>query len=288
MKNSILKIAGVSAISFGLLGASLVGLNNTALAHVIDTNAPLALMASVPTYSTLVADAAQLTETVETNAFTAPNLRVYDKTESYVAVSAYAISIDEAAQIGAEYIWEMFGIDIDGLAVELRYNNFQPHNTLSVFHGTVLTGTDVSLNFMLDAITGERMMISRRTINTPDADVSEAWAMMQRAAGSGRCAFPVELSQEEQDVYLELARGFAQKHFNNSNVAEISFTTALASSFDRDANGNIIVTSRRLHFDATDDAGREIMVSVYQGSQELSVITTPIEMSRDGYVLVVG
>jgi len=288
MKNSILKIAGVSAISFGLLGASLVGLSNTALAHVIDTSAPLALMVSVPTYSTLVADATQPTETAETNAFAAPNLRVYDKTESYVTVSAYAISTDEAAQIGAEYIWEMLGIDIDGLAVELRYSNFQPHNTLSVFHGTVVTGTDVSLNFMLDAMTGERMMISRRTINTTNADVSEAWAMMQRAAGSGQCAFPIALSQGEHDLYLELARGFAQKHFNNSNVTDVSFTTALASSFDRDTNGNIIVTSRRLHFDATDDAGRMIMISVYQGSQELSVISTPIELGRDGYVLVAG
>jgi len=233
MKNpvckKIIKAVAVSALAFGLIGAAFIGANSTVFAS--NTSASESVMASAPS---------NVTPVTQTNAFAAQDLRVYDKTESGTTVSIHAISIDEAAQIGARYISDVFGADIDGMVVEMRYQNLQPHSLKSLFSGTVSNGTEVAFNFMLDALTGERMMVSRPANNATNADVSEAWAMMQRAAGSGQCAFPIELSQGELDIYLQVARDFAQKHFNNSNVADVSFTIALASAFDRDINGNMV------------------------------------------------
>ena len=277
----IMKVVTMSVLSFGLLGVSLYGIT-TAFASAAPESTPTTVAYALAANESIQSLSATSEE------FVAQDLRVYDKTEAGTVVSTNAISLDEAAQIGAEYIWEMFGESIDGMAVEMQYNNLMQHGgSTNALFGTVSNGSEIVFNFMVDAFTGERMMVSRPASNATDTDVSEAWAMMQRAAGSGQCAFPVELSQSELDSYLDVARGFAEKHFNNSNVADVSFTVALASSFDRDANGNIIVTSRRLHFDATDDAGRTVMVSIYQDSQELSVISTPIEFGSD-YVLVAG
>ncbi|MCL2364389.1 MAG: hypothetical protein FWC71_06990 [Defluviitaleaceae bacterium] len=103
-----------------------------------------------------------------------------------------ALSAEEATQIGAQYIYEIFGEDIDGATVQMTFNAHMRHrNNTGVWTGVVGDGVqpddvDFEMNigtplflFMLNAETGEAIHVERMSsflgeefiILTPRSDV---------------------------------------------------------------------------------------------------------------------
>jgi hypothetical protein len=101
------------------------------------------------------------------------------------AKNEHTISAEEAAQIGAQYIYEIFGECIDGATVQMSFNGHLRHKeTLGVWSGTVGDGIipdDIVLPdgmtmpefpigkpmfmFMLNAETGEAIHVERMTFS---------------------------------------------------------------------------------------------------------------------------
>jgi len=57
-------------------------------------------------------------------------------TEESIVISSLALSMEEAAQVGAQYILDVFGVCIDGMYIEFQFSNWD-HMTRSVWFGVV-------------------------------------------------------------------------------------------------------------------------------------------------------
>jgi len=68
----------------------------------------------------------------------ANNLTLIDVSHEGVTIHSRALSMDEAAQAGAQYIFDIFGARIDGMYVELEFADW-PHMTRALWHGSVST-----------------------------------------------------------------------------------------------------------------------------------------------------
>jgi len=129
----IMKVAAVSTLALGLFSAALTGVNHAAFASTTGQTTTLPQIISY----------ISVPENLPPQGFTAPILGIYDRTgvswggiDTDIVISDHALSIDEAAQIGAKYIWEMFGESIDGMAVEMQYTIW-PSSTRPYWVGVV-------------------------------------------------------------------------------------------------------------------------------------------------------
>lgn len=93
------------------------------------------------------------------------NYKVVDDTLEYYRdkkPSKDVISRDEAAERGAQMLWELFGADLEGKTIYMGYNpenESYPQPTWSgdVRDGSSRTPQDDCITFSIDAVTGERL-----------------------------------------------------------------------------------------------------------------------------------
>ena len=139
--------------------------------------------------------------------------------------------------------------------------------------------------FMIDAVTGLRIDISPGsgmvTMSCPQEleaimylrtsperiEWQKQWQNMDTQA---RMAY-LGLTPEDIEGYAQTARGFADRHFNNSTVVDFS-NTGLDVGIVIDENGNAAWEFGSVTFAATDDTGREAIITVAAGTQNLSAI----------------
>jgi len=183
-------------------------------------------------------------------------------------VAADTLSPEEAAQIGAKYIWAMLGDSIDGMTVIMSYTNAE-WSVRSYWQGTVLDSAPgeyfgrMPFQFKIDAVTGEWLDISNITaignLNT-GFDLIETEEEWQRFHFTSE--YQITLTPEETQLYLEVANEFATRHFQDSRATTFTIqdkTTALALT--RDADGNLIATAHKIRVAAIDDdSGRYTMI----------------------------
>jgi hypothetical protein len=146
-----------------------------------------------------------------------------------------AMSYEKAAQVGAQYIWEMYGESIDGKAVRMLYMASRPSSTRDYWNGYVFnTKADITFprygeesdnskksiplfTFEIDAATGEWISIA----NYHDVP--------KRGGANGKAATFEELSAMANqppaglDEYIMIAKAFAQKHFKKTKVVDAEF-----------------------------------------------------------------
>ena len=127
-------------------------------------------------------------------------------------LSHNALSYEDAAAIGSRYIWEMFGVDITGMQVDMQSSVF-PSSTRTHWNGTVWTPHDSPVQmalffFSLDANTGERIGIRdyRR-------DEIEIFGDTVARGNHDRL----------MEIFSEIAMDYAQRHFNFTRVVSVSF-----------------------------------------------------------------
>lgn len=192
-------------------------------------------------------------------ATTAPNATIIETPWQTIPAPAEALSMEEAAQLGAQYIRDVFGESIDGMYVLMQYMDLtfssRQHWVGSVALTREATGlydwewdgttgldalqTDVMFFFRIDATTGERISISysapqSRPQPSPFRDGTEFWDtaqgnIVQNMNDSELMAF-VGLTPEQLEAHTQKATTLAQSHFNNSTVTNVTLGQEIHNS----------------------------------------------------------
>lgn|GEM_PF-830926 len=328
----VLKITGISLLSLSLFCAIFIGFNRLTFAAATDGMVPLPPAAVVENfmYNVLLSAATEqpgaaeydaLTDedldlrkgilemehavqeidaSLESNTFVPADITVLESPWQYHhRIVDAALPIDVAAQIGAQYIWEMFGIDLNGMYVQMMFashasqintwwtgsvftddpNNPQINYFVSNFDPDNRIPLPVIM-FTIDGITGARIDINYMGYQgrvTNDAAFSvrgEMGAFMYEIGWrdmdlSEQRAF-TNITEEDMRKYFEKAMHFAAVQFNNSQVVSL-YAAGLGPSYFADRT--FIITNIR--FIAVDDTGREAIISV---STEGSA-TQPVSVS---------
>ena len=307
-----LKVSAVVAIIIALLGTLYMGINRLALTaatsrtevlprHAASVSLPdpnpemqeVSANGGIPFERRDVrvdindAQPAQLNES-----FITPRLTIFENPyQHYHVIPPYALSIEDAALIGAYYIWDVFGRDIDGMYVRMMYSAHQ-FLTRSLWTGAVSTNLEALIpqegaaglyirgrmyQFVIDGITGERIDIWRFSqdqgpptqeelnahANFRDAVVQSGWFEMSLEEQKDK----IGLTPDLLAAYTQAAKELASRHFNTSSVVEIflgdnSPNPVLTIDGGVDENGEEIFVLTTLMFTAIDDTGREALITI--------------------------
>ncbi len=256
--------------------------------------------------------------------FKAPTLNViWDKNEGYDQnqPKAGAMSYEEAAEIGAQYIFDMYGESIDGKTVKMLYAAW-PFSTKTYWHGTVAnseaelkprdltdkeradygmteegatvaaTGISQSLyDFSIDAVTGERVSINSHPDIPAPTNLGEGKTYTLSPVQMEAMQFEAPANAEE---YADVARAFAQKHFNHSTVESVDFHRislntgdrtetkkhgeAYREAYDADKDKPFTFTlyekGRDITFNVTDSIGRVANVTIDMDTKQVTFFDT--------------
>jgi len=300
----IAKVAAAAILSIGLFSAALMGINSWAFARA--TNATLSFPLPEGDLEIVQTEEdSEIAQNLLADVFTPPTVTVSgSRWQGYHEVSASAMSMEDAAQIGAAYIWDVFGACIDGMHIEMFFSAW-PSSSRTYWQGSIYpseaamleemarqeainealtrdinadisTYTQVNVltapryHFMIDAVTGMRIDISYRNLEsiptvdtrTVEAHTSWRWTVLD----SGWFDMDIHeqmgyvgLSSAQFEAYTQTAKDLAQRHFNNSTVADVQLVF-LGIGPTGDSPEGFVLDS--LSFSITDDTGREANVSM--------------------------
>ena len=285
---SILATALAVVLSVGVFCTMFIGANSLAFAAANNREA------GVPANTSQANTGAR--ENVVPEGFETPSITVVENHERNTGTkSANALTAEEAAALGAQYIWEVMGESIDGTTVEVYYMSF-PSSTRPYWYANVITGTEMqmlqmpvigddgqyvldedgyilmedyreyeietySFYFVLDGVTGERISIYRdqlhefRMVDTNRLPEPKT----QDEIDAEKAQFRAMSSQ-----YSSLVEEYAQRHFSNTNVVSVEFDFGF-SRFEG---------IPQLQFIATDDTGREANITFDVNSKQMVALCT--------------
>ncbi len=255
-----MKVAVVSALSVGMLGGAFVGINNLAFANAANN------MGSIEPVTTEVnsEDFREREQTIFDITVLETSLKDGIPEEEF-EISFYGFSFDipedalskeDAAQIGAQYIYDMLGENIEGKFVAMSYFERDSH-IRPYWQGRVGSSEEAFANheyyfeFLIDAVTGERINIENHVgIDLKENDNSN-WKELP------------SFDDEQIMDYTEVVNEFAQRHFTNSTVERIDFIGVGSHANEWIAR-----------FTVVDDTGRGGGVTIALGSQQLRSFET--------------
>ncbi len=348
INKNLLRVAGAVAITLLLASGAFIGINRLAFAAVTQPETPSATEDIQPTderdnpddnSNTNPDDRIDTDETIGTAQNADPDQSPAEKIPEYQEPEltvmtfqrpdrdgegtsipdANAMSMEEAALIGAQYIYDMYGENIDGKSVVINYSAF-PSQSRAHWIGNIADHEDaleyaaynkdpakyfddenyvydavVNYYFSIDAVTGERISITKY-------DYSTDW-------GTGK-PFPMTMNElntlqyeapDDVETYAELARAFAEKHFSHSQVASVEFTNisinlgsneleqlnaareAVQSDMDMPYDFTVYEKGRKISFNVTDDTGRVARMTIDIDSKQLSYLDTSDSDFIPGY-----
>lgn len=207
--------------------------------------------------------------------------------QQYQEIPDHILSMDEAVEIGAMYVWELFGESLDGMYIEMLYSDWGTARTY--WQGTVYRDEEAAeqheleyaaplYNFLIDSVTGMRVditaTIDTKTPSTEELEVlrnrrHDTWELMQSwyEKDITEQIAEIGLTETEIDAYKKQATELAEKHFNNSTVAEAGLISPRPGAnlhvrprFDEADNMKFFLES--LTFSVTDDTGREALITI--------------------------
>lgn len=291
----VLKAGSVCVLAVAVFAAGFMGFNRLTFAAATSEATPLYQAAAevitfTPPYETAVAcDAEVLYEVDETEAvvFVPPTLIVTIGEWHDDNVPAGALPMEEAAQIGARYIWDVFGKCIDGAEAKMMFSS-TPAMINTWWMGSVVVG-EYEFRFTVNGITGERIEISRsggpqvinevRWIDEMDEDIMQqiqnARNMLIRAGWFDMdIAEQIEFAQVSPEIietYMNTAQELAERHFNRTEVVhleleELHISKLHISRLILGGGGEFIIDS--LSFIAIDETGREARISLSASSAD--------------------
>jgi hypothetical protein len=197
-----------------------------------------------------------------------------------------AMGYEKAAQIGAQYLWEMFGESIDGKAVRMLYMASRPSFTRDYWYGQVYnTKADINYDrytkdtgnksrplftFEIDAATGEWVSIGKKAPAQPKREGRGKTMTLEEEVALALQP-PAQL-----DKYIISAKAFAQKHFKKTKVVGVEF---MSQKFDMDKKSNdeyVIFEKGGGSVDilVTDDTGRVAEVAVDKETKQAYALNT--------------
>ena len=287
MKKEIIKVVAGTALCLGLFTASVLGSPRPVQATPTNTTIPppVANSPATPTSATQ--------QTPETKM---PEMTLSVIFESDTAPSAQAMTPEDAAYIGAQYIWDIFGENIDGKMVHMMYRAHESM-TRTFWSGIVTHQTDICLSeddgfanllinyavfeFTIDAVCGKRIDIMRtQRAQNMSAEVMAALdAVWNRSREQGDTEELINLrgggpAPANLDDYKQAAKEIAQIQFLTSEIYDVEFRGSSATGFDLDENGNLIITGRQLTFAVTNSTGRTADIALDELTKQLRWIFT--------------
>ena len=265
----IIKVAMATLLSIGLFSAAFVGAN-----HIVFAMATSNTESVLPITATVYIPSAEITAADD---YQEPELFVYDATDKTVVVNPNTLSADEAAELGARYIWDVFGESIDGKTVKMTYCVW-PSHTRAYWMGAVAESKDAAENhdilfdFYICTVSGERVDVHNLNPDIGGRVREAEWTAKQREIYrlldvfmeeyrlAGRvdeldAMFAVRPTEEQLDKYGQLAKDYGAKHFIGTEVTEFVFLRG-GSSVDMDEDGNFVKTDKSLTFKVMDSVGR--------------------------------
>jgi len=285
--NNILKLGLVAVLAIAMFTTMLMGVNTLALASATGGTEVLASSDPVDT-----------SENELREGFVMPNLTLLDDhLAAYVepiTVPASAMSVEEAMEIGAKYIWDVFGANIDGMYIIMRYSDWES-NTRTYWSGLIGRCPDAfvwaednqnfgwSFSFMIDAVTGMRVDIDNGIPGIITSDYTEEDIVNWRQAVMDSGFWEMDayekkaylgLTAEELEAYMEKALDLATRHFNNSEVVDLRLGNTWGTGINMGPSGgsmrNLSFGLASLDFTATDSTGREALVTIPAGTTSIS------------------
>jgi hypothetical protein len=187
-----------------------------------------------------------------------------------------ALSAEQAAELGARYIWEVLGVNIIGKTVYMSYS-ILPSNTKFYWVGMVMDSSveagstrESFIQFVVNAVSGERTSIHDMRKNDTDLP---AKPLTLDEYNELLTTTPVNIGK-----YKQLAKEYAQKHFNLTDVKDdITFDgmQVVTANGDRGSNNNVVLCKDTLlSFTVADQRGREAKVTVSMETDKLCSLTT--------------
>lgn len=180
-------------------------------------------------------------------------LTIVEYINTYFEKPVGILDVEEAAMIGASYIWDVLGINIDGKVLDISYTH-PPGLNRSYWHALIAENKEdfergqFVLSFMIDAFTGERV------------DIANSFDIDQREWGYAGWEFP---NSQEVETYMEIAKTYVRDHFEFTEVIGIEPHPDFLFS----AGGT-------LTFRAIDEKERVAEIMVQMGSGRLMFIRT--------------
>ena len=222
----------------------------------------------------------------EAGEFVVPALIVTGFPEQESEIPAVAMSMEEAAQTGARYIWDVFGSSIDGMHVRMFFgdhasqmNNWWVGNVFAenpdyptqnyfVNPSTNERFIHPTYTFVVNAITGQRVDISYEDpqgVATVMTYRGVEDVMIDRRALAESGWFDMDIyekieflgiSDEALESYLQTAKRLAETQFNTTDVSDVRLDAFWA-------NGMIdgVVDLATIVFVALDNTGREAIIA---------------------------
>jgi hypothetical protein len=273
--HDLLRIFVLSVISIALFSMAVLGVNHLAFAAATNRPRPLWLAVSP---DPLLANAV-ISE--NTNLFR--NITVIENSgHSPTMIPSYTITVDEAAQIGADYILAVFGVDVEGMYMRFDYGQSYGY-ARSYWNGNVAYtrdalesggfGGDILFNFTVDSLTGQWIDIWQsggRRLTQPELNrfgrtrnelVNVAWFEMDT---NERIEF-MNITPETLDYYTQKAEDLARRQFSGTSVVDVSLGgqgTDINILHIAEADGSERFTLESFTFIAVDETGREAVITV--------------------------
>jgi len=287
----ILKMVALSAFAIGVFSAALIGANHLAFAAATSGTQ------IIPS----TAEEMSIPQNLPPEGFQVPTLNIVSSSENNVhvnnTVTASAMSMEEAAELGAQYIWDVFGESIDGMYVEMMFANWSSQSR-TYWLGVVFPSDPTSMEttdirsrthrahnelyrFLIDAVTGLRVDISPGFGYVPQPSYQErqvpstqrisdeviAWQIAWEGMTTVERMAYLGLSQADIESYLQAAREFARSHFNNS---ELAYETERFDIFSNITDRFSIPTDfGGITFMISDNTGREAIITIDTGTRSL-------------------
>ena len=280
-----MKVVAATTLCLGLFGVAFLGVNNFALAASTAEPQPLQFVETVAniTASNVVAEVPE--------EYRKPDMALNVVFVSDAVPSVNAMSPEAAAEIGAQYIWDVFGESIDGKTIHMIYRS-HPAMVRDFWTGIVtdtvkedLCGEGLSyllnnalFEFTVDSVTGKRIDLKRAVIRVEMSDeVREAVDAIFSCRSNIEAQIALRggtIPADITDAYYQAAREFAQRHFIATDVVSVELMGSVALGFDFDGNGNLVRTEFRHTFDVTDCTGRIASVAINENTKQLHWIHT--------------
>lgn len=177
----------------------------------------------------------------------------YVKAAYQVKLSAYSekpvakdMSMQEAAELGAQNLWRFFQVNLNGKTIEMSYIPNSSFNPRAEWQGIIFEGEIPAYSFLVDAVTGEHRSI------------------VQSKYFSGKISTGMDKSLlKNHEQYAALARAAAEKfQLVSGKIVTAEYSSQGYTSYKSGVNPDITMRVKS-------DTGQEAQITFSRYNQEL-------------------
>ncbi len=176
------------------------------------------------------------------------------------------LSLDEAAEMAARYIYDIYGESIDGYAIWISFQGDRGHWAGRVTTSeSRLVADEIVFSFTIDAASGKRIRII--DMRAEDTDLPDKTMTREEISKLDK-QVPDNLAEFEQ-----LAYEYAEKHFYDDEVASLNYNGMQIESAGRESAGVFKYKETLLSFVAADTTGRDAEIIIVMETNRLAEIS---------------